>query len=361
MEFGIFSESGFRSHALSADTYEEDLREVIAADRVGFREAWIAEPNHVRDNTVTHASILMAKAAGLTDQIIFGSGIRQLPMHHPVSLVQEANMLDNVTRGRYVFGYGGTHLVSLDQLNMRGMNVKHEDTRPMVYESIELFLKCWTSEAPFDFDGRYWQGTDIQVRPRPYQQPHPPIAAACQGSVDNIEAAARHGFDALFGRGQDKAEEIRKWAEIYCNAAESVGLTPRRSRFRVVRVIYVDDTDEKARRAVRKSANDLLARRKALIGDIYLKQRLKPGMTMDDMTFDWMCDEGYYWIGSPSTVYRYVKDYYDETGGFGVLLHYAGTPFGALRQRTRSMRLFAESVAPRLKSLNPDLAPAAVS
>jgi alkanesulfonate monooxygenase SsuD/methylene tetrahydromethanopterin reductase-like flavin-dependent oxidoreductase (luciferase family) len=303
----------------------------------------------------------MAKAAGMTDSIVFGSGIRQLPLHNPVSLVQEANMLDNVTRGRYMFGYGGTHLVSLDQLDMRGIDIKPEDTRPMVFEGVEFLLRCWTSEGPFDFDGRYWHGTNIEVLPRPFQRPHPPIAAACQGSVDNIEVAGRNGFHALFGRGQDRAEDIRQWAEIYSRAARSVGIAPDPSKFRVVRVIYVDDTDEKARNAVRKSANDLLALRKAVLGDVYLKQRLKPGMTMDQLTFDYMCDEGYYWVGSPDTVHAYIVDYFEKTGGFGVLLHYAGTPFGTLRQRTRSMRLFAESVAPRLKSLTPTPATAAVS
>src|ERR1044071_7769078 len=66
MQFGLFSESGYRRHTAPADAFEEDLREIVAADRLGFREAWIAEPNHVRANTVTNASLLMAKAAGLT-------------------------------------------------------------------------------------------------------------------------------------------------------------------------------------------------------------------------------------------------------------------------------------------------------
>jgi len=94
MDFGLFSESGHRHNTLAAQTYEQDLDEVVLADQLGFREAWIAEPNHVRANTVTHASFLMCKAAGLTERIKFGSAIGQLPLHHPVELVQEANMCD---------------------------------------------------------------------------------------------------------------------------------------------------------------------------------------------------------------------------------------------------------------------------
>src|SRR4051812_27516016 len=153
MHFGLFSESGHRHHAVAATTYQEDVDEIVLADELGFREAWVAEPNHVRRNTVTHGSLLIAKAAALTQQIRFGSAIRQLPLHHPIELVQEANMCDQVTQARYIFGYGGTHLASHEQLNMRGIQLSgNDDTRAMVHESIEIILRAWTEPEPFDFE-----------------------------------------------------------------------------------------------------------------------------------------------------------------------------------------------------------------
>src|SRR5205807_7223161 len=219
---------------VAAQTYEEDIDEVVLADQLGFREAWIAEPNHVRANTVTHASLLMCKAAGLTEQIKFGSAIRQLPLHHPVELVQEANMCDQVTKGRYLFGYGGTHLVSHEQMHMRGIEVDgNDDTRAMVHESIEIILKAWTSTEPFDFEGRFWHGAGVHVLPEPYQKPHPPIAAACSGSEDTIQLAASHGFIPLFGRGSDSAADIRRSAESYERYASEAGPTAARRHYHV--------------------------------------------------------------------------------------------------------------------------------
>lgn len=357
MQFGIFSESGFRRNASTADAYEEDLFEVVTADRLGFSEAWIAEPNNVRANAVTHAYLLMAMAAGQTRQIKFGSGIRQLPLHNPVGLVQEANSIDQLTRGRYIFGYGGTHLVTLEQLHQRGIDAGHDDTRPMVYEALDLMLRCWNESEPFDFEGRYWHGKDIHVLPRPYQQPHPPIAAGCSGSSETIEVAARHGFIPLFGRGNDTAEEIRQWAEVYRKAAEGVGIRPARSSFRVTRLIYVAETDQKAREDLRPTATRLIEDRKRVAG-VYLLQKLPPGGTLDDITFDSVCESGEYWIGSPDTVCQYIQDYYDQTGGFGTLLYYAGLPVLTQRKRARSMRLLMEEVAPRLAHLDPDREPA---
>ena len=42
MHFGIFS-NGFRPHTTAAQTYEEDIREIVLADKLGFRDAYISE------------------------------------------------------------------------------------------------------------------------------------------------------------------------------------------------------------------------------------------------------------------------------------------------------------------------------
>jgi alkanesulfonate monooxygenase SsuD/methylene tetrahydromethanopterin reductase-like flavin-dependent oxidoreductase (luciferase family) len=358
MQFGLFSESGYRRHAVPADTFDEDLHEIVTADKLGFSEAWIAEPNHVRANTVTNASLLMAKAAGLTKQISFGSGIRQIPLHHPVSLVQEANSLDQITRGRYIFGYGGTHLVFHDQLHMRGIDVAdgHDDTRGMVSEGIDVMLKCWAATEPFDFETRFWHGKDVRVLPPPYTQPHPPIAAACSGSAETIELAAHHGFIPLFGRGGDDPADVRQWAEMYIQAAKAAGQTPTRASFHVTHVVYVGETDERARNETRESMARSLEQRK--LDSIYTRRLIPPGGTLEDVTFDYMVDAGHYWIGSPQTVYERIRDYYEESDGFGTLLVYAGLPIATPRQRARSMRLLMEQVAPRLADLDPDRTPA---
>jgi hypothetical protein len=42
MEFGLFSQHHRPARSV-ADAYEEDLFEVVAADQLGYREAWISE------------------------------------------------------------------------------------------------------------------------------------------------------------------------------------------------------------------------------------------------------------------------------------------------------------------------------
>jgi alkanesulfonate monooxygenase SsuD/methylene tetrahydromethanopterin reductase-like flavin-dependent oxidoreductase (luciferase family) len=357
MEFGLFSESGHRRNVAAADSYDLDLAEIVLADRLGMREVWIAEPNHVRPATVTNAQMLMTKAAALTKQIRFGTGIRQLPLHHPVDIAQESNMCDQLLRGRYMFGYGGTHLVSHEQLHIRGVDIDRAETRVMVYESIDFIMKCWTEPEPFDFAGRYWQGKDVHVLPRPFQEPHPPVAAACTGTPETLELAARNGFIPLLGRGNDRADEVRTMGDIYVHAAEAAGRPGSRREFRVTHVIYVADSDRQARDEAREGLAALIRER----DPAYLMKHLKPGQTVADLTYEYMADAGFFWVGEPETVYQRIRDYYEESGGFGVLLIFAAINVSTPRKVARSLRLFMEHVAPRLAALDPDRAPAALA
>lgn len=353
MQFGLFSESGYRQNAVPADAFEEDLFEIVLGDRLGFSEVWIAEPNHVRANTVTNANFIICKAAPLTRRIRFGTGIRQLCFLHPIDVVQEANMCDQLTRGRYMLGYGGTRVMDLHQGRQRGMVSDTFDARAMVYESIELIMQCWTSPEPFDFEGRFWQGTRIDVQPKPFQQPHPPVATACSGNSETLEIAGRYGFIPLMGRGNDKALEIRQWADSYVQAAEACAHSPTRREIRVTHFVYVSHTVKKARDEVRGDLTRIIEWRKRTIPHI-LQTRVPPGGTLDDLTFDYMVDSGYFWVGDPDSISQLIADYYQESGGFGVLLLSAALPVATRSKRARSMRLFMEQVAPRVADLHPD-------
>jgi limonene 1,2-monooxygenase len=353
MQFGLFSESGYRLNPVTADAYDEDLDEIVEADRAGFCEAWIAETNRVRPNTVTDANLLICRLAGMTSQIRLGTGIRQLPLVHPVTLVREANVCDHLTRGRYILGYGGTHMGSLDQAFQRGLHYDHSETRAASYEAIDLMIKCWAATEPFDFEGRYWQGEGINVLPRPYTQPHAPVGAACSGTAETLEIAARNGFIPLLSRGNDSAEEIRERGDIYLRAAEVSGYGQSRDIFRVSRFVHVGETDERARAEIIEGATYVLERRKrenpAVLQDV-----IPPGGTFDDLTVDHMIESGRYWVGSAESVRQRIKDFYDGSGGFGVLLLCVGLPVGSRSARRDSMERFTSRVAPTLAGLAPE-------
>jgi hypothetical protein len=60
-------------------------------------------------------------------------------------------------------------------------------------------------------------------------------------------------------------------------------------------------------------------------------------------------------------VYQRLVEYYHTVGGFGVLMFHMGRDYGSRRGRARSMRLFMEKVAPRLRTLDPDQSAAKIA
>jgi len=66
-----------------------------------------------------------------------------------------------------------------------------------------------------------------------------------------------------------------------------------------------------------------------------------------------------FYVGDPDTVFERIRDYYRGCGGFGGLLVVVGKEWSTREKRDRSMELFMQHVAPRVRALAESEAPAA--
>jgi alkanesulfonate monooxygenase SsuD/methylene tetrahydromethanopterin reductase-like flavin-dependent oxidoreductase (luciferase family) len=219
MEFGIFS-NGFRPHTTASQTYEEDLAEIVLADQLGFRDAYISEhhgePVYIgKVDTLPVPELLMCKAAALTKRIRMGAAVKLIHLAHPVDTAIQAAVTDHVVGGgRFIFGFGSGFPSPLFA-NERGLS--HEDRHERLRESLDLILKCWTAEEPFDWNGKHWRGKGIVALPQPLHPPHMPMATATDTAA-MIELAAARGYTML--RAQlEPPGSLRKVADHYARAA----------------------------------------------------------------------------------------------------------------------------------------------
>jgi limonene 1,2-monooxygenase len=345
VRFGIFS-NGWRHATVPADTYDIDLNELIAADSLGFDEAWVSEhiggPN---PDVVAVPELLIAKASGLTSQIKLGCAVRLLPLYHPIDVAASAAMCDQLLRGRYLFGFGpGIPFTG----NMEKRGLIRDDRHAMVKESMELILRCWRSPEPFDWDGRFWRGTEISIDPKPFQSPHPPLAIA-SASEDMVRMAARNGWRLMISH-HDPAPAVRDRAAVYAEEAGWVGETAGREGVTVARSIYVGESTRAARHEFRHDLEVHLGEQKR-----FNPHAIRPFLTedanVDDLTPAQAMENGMFTVGDPDHVVDRLAGFVHETGGFGTLLLVMGKDWGPQEGRERSMRLFIEEVAPRLVGL----------
>ncbi|MFN8526012.1 MAG: LLM class flavin-dependent oxidoreductase [Chloroflexota bacterium] len=363
MELGLFTMPSHPPERSLYDGHQWDLQVLRWADELGYKEAWIGEHHTAPWEPHPSPDLLVAQALLQTKNIRLGPGGFLLPYHHPAELANRVAMLDHMAQGRFNFGIAASGLPSDWALfNVDGNAGEH---REMTRESLDIILKLWTEDEPFDYAGKFWKVSKTGVmydtlRPhiKPFQQPHPPIGVAgLSQRSETLKIAGERGFIPM---SLDLNASFIKthWDSVEEGAARS-GRRPDRAEWRVFREVFVAETDAEA---LRWSVGSMMGRQMReyflpLLDSFGFKEYLKhdPDVADVDVTPEY-CAEHNWLIGSPETVAAKLERLYEELGGFGVLLVYCFDYADNPAAWQTSMRLLAEEVLPRVSHLTPRLA-----
>ena len=172
---------------------EDCLFEAELAEELGLDAVWMAEHHFVGEVAYGDPLVFAGAIAARTKKVLLGLGIVEMALHNPVHLAIQTSLLDNLSHGRLIVGTGrGSNYNSFEYAGF-GTNVAAGIEQ--LDEAEDLLIKAWTTEN-LDFQGKYWQVAFPLVRPRPYQQPHPPLARACISDA-SIAAMAKIGRPVL--------------------------------------------------------------------------------------------------------------------------------------------------------------------
>ena len=109
-------------------------------------------------------------------------------------MAEQAATLDQLSNGRLEFGVGRGFI--RDEFEAFGVSMK--ESRDRVEEGVDLIVKAWT-EAPLEYESRFRpKMTGLNVLPKPYQKPHPPIWNACLMSPESFDWTAQEGHNLLY-------------------------------------------------------------------------------------------------------------------------------------------------------------------
>jgi alkanesulfonate monooxygenase SsuD/methylene tetrahydromethanopterin reductase-like flavin-dependent oxidoreductase (luciferase family) len=188
---------------------ENTLREVELAEAIGLDAVWLTE--HHFDGAVAYADPLVfgAAVAMKTQRVRIGFAVVELALHHPVRLAVQTALLDHLSQGRLIVGTGrGSAYNAYEYI---GFGTTMELSNEMLPEAEELLVKAWTGEN-VRHEGRFWQVAFPELRPRPYQQPHPPLVRACI-SEPSVVAMAKLSRPVLIG--VQTVETLRHRLQLY--------------------------------------------------------------------------------------------------------------------------------------------------
>lgn len=105
-KFGIFDHIEDIPGTPTSQLFQDRLTLVKMADEAGFHGYHLAEHHGSELCMAPGQELFIAAASQITEQIRLGPMVKLLPMHHPIRIIEDMCVLDNLTGGRLEFGVG---------------------------------------------------------------------------------------------------------------------------------------------------------------------------------------------------------------------------------------------------------------
>jgi alkanesulfonate monooxygenase SsuD/methylene tetrahydromethanopterin reductase-like flavin-dependent oxidoreductase (luciferase family) len=345
IEFGIFDHLERRDDVALDQQYDERLALLSRADDLGFWGYHLAEHHQEPLSTAPSQSVFLAAAARETRKLNLGALVYLLPLYHPLRLIEEVCMLDNLTRGRLQLGVGR----GIAAIEHQFYGYDQAVAQARFTETFRVLIAGLSSDT-LDHAGDLFRFERVPMEIRPKQTPYPPLWYA-----GNAATAGAHGMNFLGGGPIDRlpamVETHRKAAADRSGWAATLNPHVSEPKIGTVRHLFVAPTDDEAERIARRSwaaYHGHYTRRgwsedsgptTTAAGAPQAGNRGGPSMGGD---FDLARRFEVCVAGSPATVGAYVKRWKEESGAN----YFAGAfQWGDLThaEALRSLELFASA------------------
>ncbi len=350
-----------KGHAL----YNRYLDELEYGEELGFDAIAVNEHHQTAYGLMPSPIVTASALARRTKRAqiaILGSA---LPLReHPLMVAEEHAMIDVISGGRLISGF------------VRGIGAEYHTfgvnptfSHDRFHEAHDLIVRAWTEPGPFAFQGRHYNVQYVNLWPRPYQKPHPPIWIPSQGSKETIDWAAHPDRRYTYLQTFSPANVVQRYLKMYRDTCEGFGYEAADSQLGWAVPVYVAATDEAAQAEAkphfeafrnvflkmpvemllppgytsRESLKNVMKAKAAIFGDITLEKSIELGLIV---------------CGSPATVRQALASYWKDMrfGNLLVLCQFGTLPADLTR---RNMEFFARDVMPTVKALKSPVAAAA--
>ena len=337
--------------------YNRYLDELEYGEVLGFDGVAVNEHHQTAYGLMPSPIVMASALARRTKKVkiaILGSA---LPLRqHPITVAEEHAMIDVITGGRLISGF------------VRGIGAEYHTfginptiSHDRFHEAHDLIVQAWTRPGPFSFTGRHYNLEYVNLWPRPFQTPHPPIWVPSQGSKETIDWAALPDHRYTYLQTFSPAAVVEKYLQSYRDTAQGYGYEAADSQLGWAVPVYVSDTDDQARKEAKVHFE--LFRNRLL--KMPIEMLLPPGYTSRDslknlmkakaslsqeLTIDKAIDMGMFVCGTANTVRQMLEDHWSKMHFDNLLtmMHFGSLPQDLTK---RSMEMFAKDVLPHIQKL----------
>lgn len=341
LKFGIFQAPFHAMDENPTQALERDLQLLEHLDVLGYDEAWVGEHHSGGFEIIACPELFIAAAAARTKYIRLGTGVVSLPYHHPFTLAGRIGLLDHLTRGRLMFGVGPGALVG----DAFRMGIDPESQRRMMNESLDALVRLMDGES-VTMETDWFTLRDARIQVGSFQQPRTEMAVACARSPSGALAAGKHGLGMLSigGTNDDAlAAHANNWRMLEEAAAEN-GKTVSREKWRLVTLMHIAETREKARDNVKFG----LEKWTKYFREIATFPIVPDGI---ENAYEFLTENKMAVIGTPDDAIEYIETLLEGSGGFGALMQLAHN-WADWTETKRNYELIARYVFPHFQNSN---------
>jgi len=352
MNFGIFMAPFHAPEHNPTISLEDDLELLQRLDTLGYDEAWIGEHHSAGSEIIASPEIFIMAAAERTRRIRLGTGVVSMPYHNPLWVAERMVLLDHLTRGRVMLGMGPGALPT--DASMLGL--EPQQMRPIFEEYIDITYRLLTTDEPINYESDRLTLKDARLHLRPYSEPLFDLAVAAVASPSGAKLAGRYGagllsLGATVAVGMDVL--AHHWT-IQEQAAVEHGQVADRSKWRLVGLMHLAQTEEQAREDVKYGMTQWFR--------YFQDVAAFPQMAVEGGNLDEMIDfvnGGLGVIGTPEMMVKQINELVEQSnGGFGAYLTLAHN-WANKAATAKSFELFAREVMPHFQSAGGGLQAAA--
>lgn len=227
--------------------YERAFQRIDVMERTGYDAVWLAEHHFSTYSICPSIHMMGTHIAARTERLRIGTAVSLAPFYHPLRLAEEIALLDVLSNGRVNWGVGR----GFDPREFRTFGVDFAESHPRFRETVEVVLKAWKNEK-LEHDGEFFHYRDVEVLPKPVQDPHPPVWLAST-SPDAVRWSAQNGYSILMDPHASHADISIKRA-VYQEELEAAGHSMEGRVIPMARNIALGRTQDEAEAIARKGA-----------------------------------------------------------------------------------------------------------